>query len=90
MYPNNACTLIFWGTTIKWKTGSTPIRTPRTSSSTTFAGARIRTVIRFSDVSVNTGVDDARLRLELPPGVKLVHPLENLPPPQPGDPVGFK
>jgi hypothetical protein len=49
-----------------------------------------RTVIRFSDVKVNAGVDDARLRLELPAGAKVVHPLENLPPPEAGDPVGFK
>jgi len=41
-----------------------------------------RTVIRFSDVKVNTKLDDARLRLTLPAGVKTVHPLEGVEPPK--------
>jgi outer membrane lipoprotein-sorting protein len=48
-----------------------------------------RTVIRFSDVKVNTKIDDSRLRLSLPAAVKIVHPLEDLGPPQPGhEPTG--
>jgi outer membrane lipoprotein-sorting protein len=35
------------------------------------------TVLRFSNVKINTKFDDARLRLELPADVKTVHPLEN-------------
>jgi outer membrane lipoprotein-sorting protein len=49
-----------------------------------------RTVIRFSDVKVNTQFDDARLRLTLPAGVKTVHPLEGLEPSRPNDPAGPK
>jgi outer membrane lipoprotein-sorting protein len=37
-----------------------------------------RTVIRFSNVKTNASIDDARLRLHLPPGIKTVRPLENL------------
>jgi outer membrane lipoprotein-sorting protein len=36
------------------------------------------TVLRFSNLKTNTKFDDARLRLELPADVKIVHPLENL------------
>ena len=37
-----------------------------------------RTLIRFSHVKVNVSLDEAALRLELPPDVKQVHPLESL------------
>ncbi len=37
-----------------------------------------RTLIEFSDVKINSGVDDHRLDLRLPAGVKTVRPLENL------------
>jgi outer membrane lipoprotein-sorting protein len=36
------------------------------------------TVIRFSNPKVNSGFDDARLKLDMPAGVKVVKPLENL------------
>jgi outer membrane lipoprotein-sorting protein len=36
------------------------------------------TVIRFSNTKVSTGIEDSRLRLDVPPGVKIVRPLENL------------
>jgi outer membrane lipoprotein-sorting protein len=36
------------------------------------------TLLRFSNVKINTHFDDKRLRLELPPDVKMVHPLENV------------
>ena len=49
-----------------------------------------RTVIRFSDVKVNTKFDDARLRLTLPAEVKTVHPLEGLGVSRPNDPTGSK
>lgn len=39
-----------------------------------------RTVIRFSHVKINTNLDDARLRLSIPAGVKTVRPLEKLGP----------
>jgi outer membrane lipoprotein-sorting protein len=38
-----------------------------------------KTLIRFSDVKVNAGVDDARLRLDVPADAKRVHPLEDMP-----------
>ncbi len=37
-----------------------------------------KTVIRFSNVKVNTGIAEGALKLELPAGVKTVRPLENL------------
>ncbi len=42
-----------------------------------------RTEIRFSNVKTNTKLDDARLELKLPDGVRTVHPLEGLEPPPP-------
>jgi outer membrane lipoprotein-sorting protein len=36
------------------------------------------TLLRFSNVKINTQFDDKRLRLELPADVKTVHPLENV------------
>jgi outer membrane lipoprotein-sorting protein len=49
-----------------------------------------RSVIRFSDVKVNTKFDDARLRLTLPAGVKTVYPLQGLAPSRPDGPTGPK
>ncbi len=46
-----------------------------------------RTVIRFSNVKTNANLDDARLRMHLPPGIKTVRPLENLGPPSGGEPA---
>lgn len=37
-----------------------------------------RTVIRFSNVKTNANLEDARLKLKLPPDVKTVRPLEHL------------
>ena len=37
-----------------------------------------RTEIRFSNVRINTKLDEAQLKLRLPAGVKTVHPLEEL------------
>jgi outer membrane lipoprotein-sorting protein len=45
-----------------------------------------RTVIRFSNVKTNAKLDDARLRLNLPAGLKIVRPLENLGPPSAAQP----
>jgi outer membrane lipoprotein-sorting protein len=39
-----------------------------------------RTLIHFKDVKINSGIEDARLELRIPAGVKTVRPLENFGP----------
>lgn len=37
-----------------------------------------RTVMKFSSIKTNTGLKDSDVEIDLPPGVKVIHPLEGL------------